>query len=364
MKAIISIFNGVVSYLLRGIIVATLLLCCMPGVAHANYTTACVTPVDVSVSPANIIINSGDSSQYPVGTLIGGPYSDAKSVLLFTGQVCSVGGGSSSWAESGKASVGSYSSPEGILPVYPLDGVSGFGYAMSVADPNEPWQALQQNPTTALYSVTYPYGLNQGGLGMRYKLYLVTTAPLVPGNHVVAGGESMEKTCISSSRTSNTRDVCSTLSNNSFTISVKTTGCDIDNNLTPASVFLRPINANALPHQGDTGVDVYFAISLKCDPSTTVNLTLTDPNGGDQDNGVLYNDTGSGLAENVGVQLLLRKDGGSMQPTQLNKSITVGQSGSEEQYDIPMAARYYRTSDSTIVGGKVSASVIYELSYQ
>ncbi|CAI9391313.1 hypothetical protein CITSP_03858 [Citrobacter sp. T1.2D-1] len=157
--------------------------------------------------------------------------------------------------------------------------------------------------------------------------------------------------------------MCATISSSEFTISVNSGGCDINAD-TPSTVNLRRINASDLPKKGDVGNNVDFTISLKCNAATTVNMTLTDPNGGDAENGVLYSDKGDGLAENVGVQILSAKDGGQTpQTVHLNETFTVG-NASEGQYSIPMAARYYRTSDSEIVGGKVSASVVYELSYQ
>lgn len=140
--------------------------------------------------------------------------------------------------------------------------------------------------------------------------------------------------------------------------------CDIDEALTPGTVALHAINMNALPHQGDVGNNVYFSVGLKCLKATSITMTLTDPNGGDPENGVVFNDAGSGMAKNVGVQVLSARDGSTTpQTVHLNESFTVGQAN-EGQYTIPMAARYYRTSDEAIVGGKISASVIYELSYQ
>ncbi|MCP1627895.1 type 1 fimbria pilin [Citrobacter amalonaticus] len=145
---------------------------------------------------------------------------------------------------------------------------------------------------------------------------------------------------------------------------IKVPACDVDEALTPDVVDLHAINITALPHQGDVGNNVDFTISLICNASATINMTLTDPNGGDPEKGVVLNDVGDGMAQNVGVQLLAARDeGATPQTINLNKSFSVGKAV-QGQYTIPMAARYYRTSDEAIVGGKISASVIYELSYQ
>ncbi|EMM5415849.1 TPA: fimbrial protein [Citrobacter freundii] len=357
------IVNGVVRYSSHGIIlvVMALLLSILPRDASAKYTTSCVKGSDLLITPGNIVITPDDTSAYPVGSLIGGPYSASVTAFTFTGQQCSVGSGSSTWAESsGNPAVGTYTAPEGNLPVYSLTGVPGIGLAMAVADPNNPWQGLQQNPTKALWADNH--AIWYGVLGVRYKLYIVTTGSLTTGNFTLPK-TNFGKICLSSSQTSDTHDICPSVGYNAFTISIKPGGCDI-NPETPSTIHLNRINANELPKKGDVGKNVTFNLSLKCNAATTITMTLTDPNGGDPANGVVFNDTGDGLAQHVGVQVLSARDGSTTpQTVHLNESFTVGQAN-EGQYTIPMAARYYRTSDEAIVGGKISASVIYELSYQ
>ncbi|MDA8480073.1 fimbrial protein [Citrobacter sp. Awk 4] len=330
--------------------------------AHASYTSSCVVFHDLTVKPANVTINANDSSAYPPGTLIGEAYVDDYDVVFsFTGQQCS-GSGTSTWAYNPGflAPIGTYSSPEGDLPVY-FSGALGIGYAMAIADPNGSYKALGDlNNYSQLFSIDGI--LYQGALGVKFKVYFVTTQQLNPGYHIITGS-NLAVVCLSSSETINTNDTCSHIYNDGFIINVTSGGCDINAD-TPSTVNLDRINASELPNKGDVGNNVDFTISLKCNAATTINMTLTDPNGGDPENGVLYNDTGEGVAQNVGVQVLSGRDGGTTPQTiHLNESFTVGQAD-EGQYNIPMSARYYRTSDSTIVGGKVSASVIYELSYQ
>ena len=364
MTAIKFIFKDVLRYLSQVVMTISIafLLYGMPIKAYASYTKACVNASGQTIPMTNITINTDDASAYPEGTLIGEPYVGYYSPFAFTGQVCSVGSGTSTWAipPDDSTVAGTYSSPEGSLPVYTFAGADGFGYAMSVADPNRPWQALQQNPPKPLWSINSAVG--NGALGVTYKFYLVTTGPLAPGIHV-ALAENVMFPCLSSSMTTNTRDLCPAVSIPRVIITVKIGGCDINAD-TPSTVNLTRINANDLPKKGDVGNNVDFTISLKCNAATTVNMTLTDPNGGDAENGVLYSDKGDGLAENVGIQILSAKDGGQTpQTVHLNETFTVGDA-TEGQYSIPMSARYYRTSDSEIVGGKVSASVVYEISYQ
>ena len=367
MTAIILILNRVLSDSLRMVMlsVIALSLCGIPTKGYARYTRACVDKNNLIASPGKITINTDNPSAYPVGTLIGQPYvSDYNEVFMFTGTVCS-GTGTSTWTNNmWTVSTGTYSSPEGTLPVYPILDVNNdytsFGFAMSIADPNEPYQPFDISPSKPLWSINGM--LHEGSLGAKYKIYFVTTGPLAAGNYIIRL-QYLAGICISSSQTSDTGDQCQSIYVSSFNITVNSNSCDINAD-TPSTVKLTRINASDLPKKGDVGNNVDFTISLKCNAATTVNMTLTDPNGGDAENGVLYSDKGDGLAENVGVQILSAKDGGQTpQTVHLNETFTVG-NASEGQYSIPMAARYYRTSDSEIVGGKVSASVVYELSYQ
>ena len=355
--------KNIVEYLSQWISTATfaLLLFALSWNACAQYTTACVKGTNLLVNPGNISITAADASDYPAGSLVGGPYSGSVAVFSFTGVQCSGVPASSTWADSnGAVAVGTYSAAEGSLPVYELSGAQGFGFAMAIADPNQLYQGLQQNPTKPLWSDTHV--IWYGELGVRYKLYIITTGPLTSGNHTVQGN-NIGRVCISSSRTSDTHDICPSISYNPFTISVVAGGCDI-NPETPSTIDLHRINTHDLPNKGDVGNNVNFTIGLKCNASTTVNMTLTDPNGGDSANGVVFNDPGEGMAQNVGVQILSATNGATTpQNVRLNESFTVGEAN-EGTYNIPMAARYYRTSDEAIVGGKISASVIYELSYQ
>lgn len=334
-------------------------LCGVSLKCHARYWPGCVDRQGVAATPNNVSLNIDGSTEYPSGTLIDEPYvDDYEVVFTFTGQECT-GTGTSTWAHSFGVSIGTYSAPEGNLPVYYL-AEGGIGYAMAIADPNQPYQGLELHPGKPLWGTDRI--LTEGKLGTKFRLYLVTTNPLLPGDYLVPVS-TLANVCIASSQTEDTRDFCASIDTRAFIISVKVGGCDIDAD-TPALVNLARINASELTHKGDVGDNVDFAISLTCNGTTTVNMNLTDPNGGDAENGVLYSDKGDGLAENVGIQILSVKDGGQTpQTVHLNESFTVGDA-SDGHYEIPMSVRYYRTSDSEIVGGKVSASVVYELSYQ
>ena len=207
-------------------------------------------------------------------------------------------------------------------------------------------------------NIQYSWGSAWNITQLKMQFYVI--GPVEPGNVTLSA--PFVKALISTSPSSGGLIFNQLAISGSARINVP--ACDIDEALTPGTVELHAINMTALPHQGDVGNNVYFSIGLKCLTATSITMTLTDPNGGDPANGVVFNDAGSGMAKNVGVQVLSARDGGTTpQAVHLNESFTVGQAN-EGQYTIPMAARYYRTSDEAIVGGKISASVVYELSYQ
>ncbi|AUO64625.1 hypothetical protein WM46_07520 [Citrobacter freundii complex sp. CFNIH2] len=369
MTAVNYVENVIFRYPARYIVAVTILLiaCAIPKDAYATYTSSCVKPADLHITPATMYINSADNPN--IGVTFGEAEDVFDVIFTFTGEKCS-GSGTSTWAFADQNSgYWGWRLPTdvGRLPIYQLsDGVGpfiGFGYAMAIADPNEPFIPFEKNPSDSIWSINGIVA--QGALGARFKFYVTTTTnqTLPPGRRIVPA-QSLGQICLSSSQTTDTKDLCVNILLSSFAINVTAGGCDVMED-TPKNIDLHRIDASQLPNKGDIGSNVDFNIHLMCTSNQTINMTLTDPNGGDVENGVLYNDTGDGMAHNVGVQLLSARDGGTTpQLLHLNESFTIGKGYEMEEYTIPMAARYYRTSDEAIVGGKVSASVVYELSYQ
>lgn len=143
--------------------------------------------------------------------------------------------------------------------------------------------------------------------------------------------------------------------------------CDIVAADMAKEVRLPPIAAASLDHNGATGPDTPFNIALtNCSGGPDIYITLT-PNGGPgeygiDDIGVLPNRIGENMAENVGVQVLVTKDG-HLSVVKFREMFHVDHTDSNS-YNIQMAARYYRTSESAIKSGAVSAALVYQMAYQ
>ncbi|MDL4618422.1 fimbrial protein [Citrobacter amalonaticus] len=309
--------------------------CRVPNGA-SKYTYTLSTTLDIP----------SDASPGPIGNVINIPDGPATSVGCDPG------------ASYGYLAFGSTQSQSNTKDVYKTN-VSGIG--IKVWDDAFSPTTIIGNSGTKWYTGPNTTLSWSGSWAINHlKMQFYVIGPVAPGN--VTLSTPFVKGWISNNPTSGGIVFSQLTITGSARINVP--ACDIDEALTPGTVALHAINMNALPHQGDVGNNVYFSIGLKCLTATSITMTLTDPNGGDPANGVVFNDAGSGMAKNVGVQVLSARDGGTTpQTVHLNESFTVGQAN-EGQYTIPMAARYYRTSDEAIVGGKISASVIYELSYQ
>ncbi|AMG94788.1 fimbrial protein [Citrobacter amalonaticus] len=134
--------------------------------------------------------------------------------------------------------------------------------------------------------------------------------------------------------------------------------CDLDPT-TPAIVPLESIANSSLPHQGSTSEATDFAIKLNCQGNVAVSVLLDGTE--DQDargKGVLANNSAQGDSSGVGLQILFNNN-----PAAFDETFYTGTS-SMGGYSIPMQVRYYKTKATQITAGKVSASMVYTLSYK
>ncbi|MDA8479884.1 fimbrial protein [Citrobacter sp. Awk 4] len=134
--------------------------------------------------------------------------------------------------------------------------------------------------------------------------------------------------------------------------------CNVDAS-TPSTVTLNTISANSLAHQGSTSAAADFNIKLKCQGNVGVNILL---DGQEDQNataeGVLANITNSTPASGVGIQILYDSI-----PVKLRETFSAGVS-TDGNYDIPMQARYYRTTTSSIGSGNIKSVMTYNLTYK
>lgn len=134
--------------------------------------------------------------------------------------------------------------------------------------------------------------------------------------------------------------------------------CDVDAS-TPSAVTLNSISASSLPHQSSTSETTDFSVKLKCQGNVSVSLLLDGQE--DQDatgDGVLANILDSNPASGVGIQILYNSI-----PVKLRETFSAGVS-SDGIYDIPMQARYYRTTTSPVGAGDIKSVMTYNLTYK
>lgn len=134
--------------------------------------------------------------------------------------------------------------------------------------------------------------------------------------------------------------------------------CDVDAT-SPTRVDLQPADANILSRKGATTGDTPFEIRLKCTGQTDVNLLLDGQEDTDvTDQGVLAIKKTAESAKGIGLQLLYND-----LPVELEKEFSTGMSA-EGTFTIPLTARYYRTTETPVKAGDVSATVVYSLTYK
>ncbi len=141
-------------------------------------------------------------------------------------------------------------------------------------------------------------------------------------------------------------------------VNIRTAGCRVtDSNIT---VNLPRASTQGFSGVGSTQGSTAFSIALVCDAGISVAYELDGPADPSNAPGVLANQSGSGMATGVGVQVL-----------QGNVPVTLGAVSSpylrttrdNEQVSIPMTARYYKTGP-TMISGSVNAIATLSMNYQ
>jgi type 1 fimbria pilin len=133
--------------------------------------------------------------------------------------------------------------------------------------------------------------------------------------------------------------------------------CSVNTDSKTLGVTLPTVSTNALAAVGATAGRTAFKINLTCQSGSNVSITLNTANPG-TGTGVIAPSTGTGQAQNIGVQLL---DGG-FSPVTFNSTTSLGATPNGT-LSIPYYAQYYRTG-SPVTGGQVNATATYTLTYQ
>ena len=128
----------------------------------------------------------------------------------------------------------------------------------------------------------------------------------------------------------------------------------------PTVVTLSAVSTTAFTGNGSTAGQQPFQVQLNCVSGANLSITLsTTSHFGNNNLGVINNATGTGYAQNVGVQIL-KQDGST--PVTFGKAISEGatQNGT---MNLAFYARYYQNSTTNVTVGQVSATATYTLTY-
>lgn len=135
--------------------------------------------------------------------------------------------------------------------------------------------------------------------------------------------------------------------------------CNVSSS-SPSQVDLGSAGTDDFSVLGSTASNSQFSIILQCTGYTNVNLTV---DGGYESNevigeGVLKIKEGEGMAKGIGVQLLKNS-----LPIKFNEDLPVG-SSVNGIFNIPLEARFYKTSASPVKPGIITSQMMYTLSYR
>lgn len=128
----------------------------------------------------------------------------------------------------------------------------------------------------------------------------------------------------------------------------------------PTVVTLPATTTSALTGTGATAGQTPFNVQLNCVAGSNLSITLNTSNYyGSQNLGVIKGTTGTGNAQNVGVQIL-QQDGTT--PVRFGKAIPLGATP-DGVMNLPFYARYYQTG-TPASAGNVTATATYTLTYK
>lgn len=128
----------------------------------------------------------------------------------------------------------------------------------------------------------------------------------------------------------------------------------------PAVVTLPATTTSSLTGTGSTAGRTPFNVQLNCVSGSNLSITLNTDNGyGSTSLGVIQGTTGTGYAQNVGVQIIQQN---GTTPVRFGHKISEGAT-SNGNMNLPFFAQYYQTG-TPVTAGNVTATATYTLTYQ
>ncbi|WP_250453972.1 fimbrial protein [Caballeronia sp. ATUFL_M2_KS44] len=344
--------NGLKHWVARGCrALLTLMVLAMSvagGTAHATCTFRSGYSMTNSVMtlPAQLSV----PLNAPVGT-----------VLYDSGWVS--GGGTDIWCQGGEGFYAGYASPmtpvSGMAHVYQT-GVQGIGIKSAGSNTlyanNHPADINAVGNGTASWFLEYPMAYMGATQALEYipagvyRVQLVVTGTLAPG--------STRMTIPSPTATTKYGSFVTNISTfTATTVNIAGIGCQV--NTTNIVVQLPPVLASDMRAVGTTKGATGFQIPLVCDSGVKIAYEI-DGTSGSSATGVLANQTGSGYATGVGVQVLQNST-----PVTLNQMSGnyITTSAANQTVNIPFTAQYYQTA-TTATPGSVKGLATFQMNYQ
>lgn len=235
-------------------------------------------------------------------------------------------------------------------------GIPWLSYQVLYPDSSHILQSYPNEPVSGGTAITFSTG---------YALQLVVTGPVTNGG-TLSGQLGVWQMIYSTCAQYNNGGNCptplwvaamhqlATFLTSSVTFVLGTCKVAVD----PTVVTLPTVYASAFPGTGTTTGQTPFNVQLTCSGKANLAITLAASNPQAGATGVIAPTSGSGYAQNIGVQLL----DGSGNPVSFDTAISAGQT-TNGAFNVPFYARYYQTAPGA-TAGRVTATATYTLTYQ
>ncbi|WP_445177491.1 fimbrial protein [Pseudomonas sp. McL0111] len=265
-------------------------------------------------------------------------------------------GGTQSASTWGRAKVSAVSTWNGYS-VYPT-GVAGIGYAVELADPNGSYTKLTTNETgggNRFFSGTYI-----GTLGIRSRVYFVTTAPLASGVYdiptqfiALTRSRNLSATSIDGSP-----GASSNMRLNTFRLTVGNTTCDLAAGDVSRTITLDTIKRADFVGQW-AGLKI-FEITANCTAVSRVTFSFSGtPAPGD---GWRYANTGTATGIGLWLYSLIGGVRETITPNTGNYQRTVNVVSGKAV--LPGGMGYFKTTGNPITSGTLVSTVTVNITYQ
>ncbi|BDU14962.1 fimbrial protein [Lysobacter auxotrophicus] len=326
------------------------LLVAVPGAAHAA-TANCTTTSAGTLNMGSVTVEP----DMPVGTLLGTPTSITMRFTCTNIPGVSDGGNSLFIQAGGLAPRDAMDTgANGIIFATSIDGI---GLKLTSTDDMPKAEVcLQCGPFSTAGFEIGPVSRTQRYVNQNFTAqFIKTKAEVSPGT--VQGVRLMQFWWYEYGFTASSGPMSTGLTlNGGATVAV--TGCKVNTDSQNMTVTLPRIGTAALPAVNSTAGRTRFNINLNCQAGTTARITFATTSAYSSANGVINPTTGTGMASNVGIQLL---NAAASAPVPFNVAQSMGATPNGA-WTLPFHVQYYRTG--AITAGNVRGTLTFTMTYQ